>query len=223
METHTGTARELFDTAAQHVATTITSVLDAKGSCTLGIVGGRTVPGLFKALERHVRENKQGIVDIFWLDERVAEEKNFTSVLPHLEQLSEKLAIQWHPFVSTDKQEMFEEIGTAEERLEALGTAFDIVVLSAGEDGHVSSLFPNHPVLTADGKQWTFVDNAPKPPPVRVTVTVPLLLTAQHAVLFFIDKKDVYARFTNDKVTWQECPAKLVERIPDAHVFVSDV
>jgi 6-phosphogluconolactonase len=54
---------------------------------------------------------------------------------------------------------------------------FDVLMLGVGEDGHVASLFPDHPVLNETGTTAA-VHNSPKPPPNRVTLTMPTIQTA---------------------------------------------
>jgi 6-phosphogluconolactonase len=58
----------------------------------------------------------------------------------------------------------------------------DVVLLGAGEDGHTASLFPGHPEVQAQG--WAVaVRNAPKPPPDRVSLTLPALRGARHVIV----------------------------------------
>ena len=67
----------------------------------------------------------------------------------------------------------------------ALSTEFDggldVLLLGMGEDGHVASLFPGHETPT--GARVAFVEDAPKPPPERITLTRRLLQTARASVL----------------------------------------
>jgi 6-phosphogluconolactonase len=51
---------------------------------------------------------------------------------------------------------------------------FDILMLGVGEDGHVASLFPERPALY-DERAVTAVRGSPKPPPTRISLTMPSL------------------------------------------------
>ncbi|MGH3354283.1 MAG: 6-phosphogluconolactonase, partial [Nocardioidaceae bacterium] len=60
----------------------------------------------------------------------------------------------------------------------AVVPSFDVLLLGVGPDGHVASLFPEHPELY-DERAVTAVRGAPKPPPTRLSMTMPTLLSAR--------------------------------------------
>jgi 6-phosphogluconolactonase len=62
--------------------------------------------------------------------------------------------------------------------------ALDVALLGIGEDGHTASLFPGHPeVCDESGALCLPVRDAPKPPPERVTLSMPVLRAARRSLL----------------------------------------
>lgn len=79
---------------------------------------------------------------------------------------------------------------------EAQGSpSFDVLHLGVGPDAHVASLFPGRPELEVTTETVVAVHDSPKPPPTRLTFTLPVLRAASR--VFFVvagaDKADAVA------------------------------
>lgn len=59
---------------------------------------------------------------------------------------------------------------------------FDVLLLGVGPDGHVASLFPEQPALY-DDRAVVAVHGAPKPPPTRISLSMPTIQAADEVWL----------------------------------------
>ena len=101
---------------------------------------------------------------------------------------------------------------------------FDLIFLGMGPDGHTASLFPGHPAL-AERKRWVVaVMDAPKPPPRRLTLTVPVL-NAARLVLFMAtgeDKAQALREVLEGNASPDQYPAKHVRPGSERLVWLVD-
>jgi 6-phosphogluconolactonase len=78
---------------------------------------------------------------------------------------------------------------------------FDAVLLSMGEDGHIASLFPGLKTTAHSTKSALAVDNSPKPPAERVSISVDRLASANAIYIFALGegKREALVDFMANK------------------------
>jgi len=88
----------------------------------------------------------------------------------------------------------------------------DLAVLGIGPDGHVASLFPGAATLAEERALCLGVEDSPKPPPERITLTLPVLRAARDCLLVATGsaKADAIAAMLAEPST--SVPASLLRR-----------
>lgn len=189
-----GTELRVFDDLAALSDAAARALVDAgkiavaeRGRFTLALAGGETPKTLYRSLAAEHRDDfSWGDVHLFWSDERFVPrdhpESNAGAALALLRPLSLREENLHAPDTTLARPE------DAAHRYEDELARFhplDAVLLGIGEDGHVASLFPRAPELEETRRLVVAVHDAPKPPPERITMTIPALNEAR-AVHFLV-------------------------------------
>lgn len=122
-------------------------------------------------------------VDLWWGDERfVAASDADRNAKQALDLLREPLGLdpsRVHEMPAADGDADLDAAAAAY-RAELGETVFDVCLLGMGPDGHVASLFPDHPSSSTPGEVIA-VRDSPKPPPLRVSVTMAVINRSREA------------------------------------------
>ena len=216
---------EIYKKAAYLIASAIRDMLQNKDYAVFAVPGGRSVARIFSKLKRTNVPWKQ--VHIFMVDERLvpleSPDSNFKLANDYFirELISEGKLPEGnvHPFHNTASADHGTE--SYAEELKKLGGAYDIVLLSSGEDGHIGALYPNHHSIRDDSEYYIWMSDSPKPPARRMSMSRKLLLRAKVAIVLFIGeaKREAYIRFHDKKIKFSSCPVKLVNDIKEAYAI----
>ncbi|MGI5351597.1 6-phosphogluconolactonase [Streptomyces sp. CA-250714] len=203
----------LAQAAAARLTTRLTEAQAARGTASVVLTGGRNGNALLAALAASPEARERidwSRLDVWWGDERFLPEgdpeRNHTQAHEALLDTVPLDPARVHAMPPSDGRYA----GDAEAAAEAYATelaaaagadptarvpAFDVLLLGVGPDTHVASLFPEHPALRETERTVVGVHGAPKPPPTRLSLTLPAIRAAEEVWLLAAgeDKADAVA------------------------------
>lgn len=199
-------AQAVADAVANRMAGSILRALTTESVVHICITGGRGGHGALAALAPD-----PGIdwsrVHVWWSDERFVpagdEQRNDVMAQAALLDLVDLPVANVHRMPASDQ---FADIPAAAEAYAAemaafgtMGPQFCVSILGMGEDGHVASLFPEHPGLRETRLAFPVTDS-PKPPPRRISMSLPAINNANEVILIAAGagKADAVAMLIND-------------------------
>lgn len=207
------TAEEAARTACDRLRAAIDDARAARGSVHVALAGGTTPRRTYELLADEIEDWSR--VEVWFGDERAVgpddAESNYRMAQETL------LTGGGGPEVHRIEGELGAEEAAAayakllQERLpsESGAPVLDLALQGLGPDGHTASLFPGNPAVRAEGV-CVPVHNAPKPPPDRITLTVPVLRAARSTVFLATgaEKRDAVRGLLADPSP--EVPASLL-------------
>ncbi|OBK12239.1 6-phosphogluconolactonase [Mycobacterium asiaticum] len=175
----------LVRAAGQRLVEAINAAVDARGQALIVLTGGGNGIGIL----RHLSADQQidwSKVHLFWGDERyVPEDDDERNEKQAREALLDHIPIpasQVHPMASSNGEfgVDIDAAALAYEQVLAANAApgdtapdFDVHLLGMGPEGHINSLFPDTPAVRETNRMVVAVEDCPKPPPLRITLTLP--------------------------------------------------
>lgn len=193
------------DLLAEHVAARINEVLveaqERRGRASVVLTGGSMGVATIRALAGATRTAEYvpdwSEVDIWWADEQFLPEGHPERNIQQAADAAEPFALMTelppenvHVIGASDRFENAEAaaadyVAELETAARAQGSPtglpwFDIALLGVASDGHVASIFPHHADAAMREATVIAVYDSPESPPTRVSMTLPLISTAEH-------------------------------------------
>ena len=194
--------------AGDRLVGAITGAIDARGVAYVVLTGGGTGVKLLKHVGEHGAQIDWSKVHLFWGDDRYVpaadDERNDKQAREALLDHIDIPAANVHAMPASDG-EFGDDIDAAALAYEQVLAAnadegsptpdFDVHLLGMGGEGHVNSLFPHTAATRETERLVVGVTDSPKPPPRRITLTLPAVTRSREVwlVVAGAEKSDAVA------------------------------
>lgn len=206
-----------FESLTQQLASAIATLSKTTESgFSLALTGGKTVGCLYKTLGSSHGDAGWERVEFFWSDERLVPLTHPASNVRHAKELwLSKLNVPCKRIHTPNVEGINPDL--AAKAYEAtlrqyLGADLSLgcALLSLGEDGHIASLFPNHPATRETSRFVVPVLDSPKPPLRRITMTLAMLnrATIVYLVAVGAGKAAALRDMLEGSLDLMRCPAQ---------------
>ncbi|MEU1431672.1 6-phosphogluconolactonase [Nocardia sp. NPDC005746] len=186
------TVDDLVTAAAARFVAQVVEAQRLRGSASVVLTGGGTGIALLELVRKAPGDIDWAKLDIFWGDERFVPTGD-----PERNELQARHALLDHVPVDPSRVHPTEtSSGDYPDPLEAAGEysatvhahlaehgAFDLHLLGMGGEGHINSLFPHTDATREEHELVVAETNSPKPPAVRITLTLPAIRKSRHVML----------------------------------------
>jgi 6-phosphogluconolactonase len=176
----------LVVTAGDRLVTAITGAISQRGRALIVLTGGGTGTGLLKRVREQADAIDWSKVHLFWGDDRFVpaddDERNEKRAREALIDHVDIPAANVHAMAPSGGEfgddldaaaEAYGQVVAASADEGQLVPDFDVHLLGMGGEGHINSLFPDTPAVRESSRMVIGVSDSPKPPPRRITLTLP--------------------------------------------------
>jgi 6-phosphogluconolactonase len=185
VETYSDTAA-LVAAAGDRLVDAITSAIDKRGKAQIVLTGGGTGIGLLKRVGEQGDKIDWSKVHLYWGDDRFVpeddDERNYKQTREALLDHVDIPAANVHPMAASGGAFGDDLAAAAADYADVLAANaddgqptpdFDVHLLGMGPEGHINSLFPETPAVRETDRLVVGVEDSPKPPARRITLTLP--------------------------------------------------
>lgn len=186
----------LVAAAGQRLVGAITAAIDARDAAFVVLTGGGTGVKLLEHLGEHGAAIDWSKVHLFWGDDRYVpaddDDRNDKQAREALLDHVDVPAANVHAMPASDGEFgddidaaalAYEQVLAANAAGGAPTPAFDVHLLGMGGEGHVNSLFPHTAATRETERMVVGVTDSPKPPPQRITLTLPAVTRSREVWL----------------------------------------
>ena len=178
----------LVAAAGDRLVSAIIAATAARGQASIVLTGGGTGIGLLKRVGERAEEIDWSMVHLYWGDDRYVpeddDERNYKQARAALLDHIDIPAANVHPMAASDGEfgDDLDAAAVAYDHVLAANAGdgqpapdFDVHLLGMGPEGHINSLFPHTPAVRETSRLVLGVNDSPKPPPRRITLTLPAI------------------------------------------------
>jgi 6-phosphogluconolactonase len=229
--TRAADSASLAAAAADALVDRLRSLVAERGRASLVLTGGGIGTATLRALADRAEEVDWDRLELWWGDERYLPdgdaERNETGAREALLDRVPLDPARVHAVPGPDRSGSVEEAAAAyaAELTRVLGPdpVLDVVLLGVGPDAHVASLFPGHPALR-DDRLVVPVHGSPKPPPLRVSLSMPTITSAREVWLLAAgpEKAAAVALATAPGTSAEQAPAAAARGRERTRWFLDD-
>jgi 6-phosphogluconolactonase len=178
----------LVAAAGDRLVDAITEAIDKRGTAQIVLTGGGTGVGLLKRVGERGENIDWSKVHLYWGDDRFVpaddaernDKQAREALLDHIDIPTANV----HAMAASDGEFgddldaaalAYEHVLAANAEPGESAPYFDVHLLGMGGEGHINSLFPHTPAVRENSRMVVGVSDSPKPPPRRITLTLPAI------------------------------------------------